>query len=111
MCKSKKFLQIYGRDFVGKTAYLVFFCVKQPTDACFLYRHAYGFFYKKATTSFKLAVVVVTLQCLKGRRGNAGEQIVKRSLAGTVGADKSPALASVELKRCLGVEGASAKGL
>lgn len=28
MCKSKKFLQIYGRDFVGKTAYLVFFCVK-----------------------------------------------------------------------------------
>ena len=30
------------------------------------------FFYKKATTSFKLAVVVVTLQCLKGRRGNAG---------------------------------------
>ena len=26
MCKSKKFLQIYGRDFVGKTAYLVFFC-------------------------------------------------------------------------------------
>ena len=72
MCKSKKFLQIYGRDFVGKTAYLVFFCVKQPTDACFLHRHAYGFFYKKATTSFKLAVVVVTLQCLKGRRGNAG---------------------------------------
>lgn len=72
MCKSKKFLQIYGRDFVGKTAYLVFFCVKQPTDACFLHRHAYGFFYKKATTSFKLAVVVVTLQCLKGRRENAG---------------------------------------
>ena len=72
MCKSKKFLQIYGRDFVGKTAYLVFFCVKQPTDACFLHRHAYGFFYKKATTSFKLAVVVVTLQCLKGHRGNAG---------------------------------------
>lgn len=72
MCKSKKFLQIYGRDFVGKTAYLVFFCVKQPTDACFLHRHAYGFFYKKTTTSFKLAVVVVTLQCLKGRRGNAG---------------------------------------
>lgn len=72
MCKSKKFLQIYGRDFVGKTAYLVFFCVKQPTDACFLHRYAYGFFYKKATTSFKLAVVVVTLQCLKGRRGNAG---------------------------------------
>ena len=72
MCKSKKFLQIYGRDFVGKTAYLVFFFVKQPTDACFLHRHAYGFFYKKATTSFKLAVVVVTLQCLKGRRGNAG---------------------------------------
>lgn len=29
-------------------------------------------FPKKATTSFKLAVVVVTLQCLKGRRGNAG---------------------------------------
>lgn len=72
MCKSKKFLQIYGRDFVGKTAYLVFFCVKQPTDACSLHRHAYGFFYKKATTSFKLAVVVVTLQCLKVRRGNAG---------------------------------------
>ena len=72
MCKSKKFLQIYGRDFVGKTVYLVFFFVKQPTDACFLHRHAYGFFYKKATTSFKLAVVVVTLQCLKGRRGNAG---------------------------------------
>lgn len=72
MCKSKKFLQIYGRDFVGKTVYLVFFCVKQPTDACFLHRHAYGFFYKKATTSFKLAVVVVTLQCLKGRRENAG---------------------------------------
>lgn len=72
MCKSKKFLQIYDRDFVGKTAYLVFFCVKQPTDACFLHRHAYGFFYKKETTSFKLAVVVVTLQCLKGRRGNAG---------------------------------------
>lgn len=72
MCKSKKFLQIYGRDFVGKTVYLVFFCVKQPTDACFLHRHAYGFFYKKATTSFKLAVVVVTLQSLKGRRGNAG---------------------------------------
>ena len=72
MCKSKKFLQIYGRDFVGKTVYLGFFCVKQPTDACFLHRHAYGFFYKKATTSFKLAVVVVTLQCLKGRRGNAG---------------------------------------
>ncbi len=72
MCKSKKFLQIYGRDFVGKTVYLVFFCVKQPTNACFLHRHAYGFFYKKATTSFKLAVVVVTLQCLRGRRGNAG---------------------------------------
>ena len=72
MCKSKKFLQIYGRDFVGKTVYLVFFCVKQPTDVCFLHRHAYGFFYKKATTSFKLAVVVVTLQCLKCRRGNAG---------------------------------------
>lgn len=72
MCKSKKFLQIYGRDFVGKTVYLVFFCVEQPTDACFLHRHAYGFFSKKATTSFKLAVVVVTLQCLKGRRGNAG---------------------------------------
>ena len=72
MCKSKKFLQIYGRDFVGKTVYLVFFFVKQPTDACFLHRHAYGFFYKKTTTSFKLAVVVVTLQCLKGRRGNAG---------------------------------------
>ena len=72
MCKSKKFLQIYGRDFVGKTVYLVFFFVKQPTDACFLHRHAYGFFYKKATTSFKLAVVVVTLQCLKGRLGNAG---------------------------------------
>lgn len=37
-----------------------------------MHRYAYGFFYKKATTSFKLAVVVVTLQCLKGRRGNAG---------------------------------------
>ena len=71
MCKSKKFLQIYGRDFVGKTVYLVFFC-KTVDRRLFLHRHAYGFFYKKATTSFKLAVVVVTLQCLKGRRGNAG---------------------------------------
>ena len=71
MCKSKKFLQIYGRDFVGKTTYLVFFC-KTVDRRLFLHRHAYGFFYKKATTSFKLAVVVVTLQCLKGRRGNAG---------------------------------------
>ena len=71
MCKSKKFLQIYGRDFVEKTVYLVFFC-KTAGRRLFLHRHAYGFFYKKATTSFKLAVVVVTLQCLKGRRGNAG---------------------------------------
>ena len=71
MCKSKKFLQIYGRDFVGKTVYLVFFC-KTVDRRLFLHRYAYGFFYKKATTSFKLAVVVVTLQCLKGRRGNAG---------------------------------------
>ena len=71
MCKSKKFLQIYGRDFVGKTVYLVFFC-KTADRRLFLHRHAYGFFYKKATTYFKLAVVVVTLQCLKGRRGNAG---------------------------------------
>lgn len=71
MCKSKKFLQIYGRDFVGKTVYLVFFC-KTVDRRLFLHRHAYGFFYKKATTSFKLAVVVVTLQCLKGRRENAG---------------------------------------
>lgn len=71
MCKSKKFLQIYGCDFVGKTVYLVFFC-KTVDRRLFLHRYAYGFFYKKATTSFKLAVVVVTLQCLKGRRGNAG---------------------------------------
>ena len=71
MCKSKKFLQIYGRDFVGKSVYLVFFC-KTVDRRLFLHRHAYGFFYKKVTTSFKLAVVVATLQCLKGRRGNAG---------------------------------------
>ena len=41
----------------------------------------------------------------------AHENLEEGGLAGTVGADKSPALASVELKRCLGVEGASAKGL
>ena len=41
----------------------------------------------------------------------AHEDLEEGGLAGAVGADKSPALASVELKRCLGVEGASAKGL
>lgn len=46
--------------------------LKTKAQICYFLLFLSVFFVKKATTSFKLAVVVVTLQCLKGRRGNAG---------------------------------------